>query len=74
MFNPEPIILNDIVSRLRYMLERVMGSNIKLVMQLNPDLGTIYADQGQMEQMILNLAMNSRDAMAVSRGTYDLNQ
>jgi len=58
--------LNEIVSRLRYMLERVMGTNIKIVMNLNPDLGTIYADQGQMEQIILNLAMNSHDAMAIS--------
>jgi two-component system, cell cycle sensor histidine kinase and response regulator CckA len=66
VFNPELIILNEIVSRLRYMLERVMGTNIKIVMNLNPDLGTIYADQGQMEQIILNLAMNSHDAMTIS--------
>jgi PAS domain S-box-containing protein len=66
VFNPEPIILNDIVLRLRYMLERVMGSNIKLAMQLNSDLGTVYADQGQIEQIILNLGMNARDAMTVS--------
>ena len=66
VFNPGPIILNEIVSRLRYMLERVMGSTVKLVMHLNPDLGTIYADQGQMEQMILNLAMNARDAMTIA--------
>lgn len=66
VFNPESIILNDIVLRLRYMLERVMGSNIKLVMQLNPELGTVYADQGQIEQIILNLGMNARDAMTVS--------
>jgi PAS domain S-box-containing protein len=55
--------LNDLVGNLMKMLGRLLGEDIKIVFNPAPDLGLIKADLGQMEQIILNLAMNARDAM-----------
>jgi len=48
------------------MLKRVIGENIELVTELRPHLGSIKADKGQLSQIILNLVVNSRDAMPSS--------
>src|SRR5579862_7615123 len=45
------------------MLVRLIGSNIEFSTRLEPELGLIEADRGQMEQIIVNLAVNARDAM-----------
>jgi two-component system, cell cycle sensor histidine kinase and response regulator CckA len=45
------------------LLRRVIGEEIKVVMQLAPDLGRISADPGQVDQVIMNLVVNARDAM-----------
>ena len=45
------------------MLERLLGEAIDLVTVTAPDLGPVRADPGQIEQMVLNLAVNARDAM-----------
>ena len=45
------------------MLDRLIGENIELKTQLESDLGIITADTGQIEQVIINLAINARDAM-----------
>jgi len=45
------------------MLQRLIGEDIELVLRLSPDLGAIRADASQIEQIIMNLAVNSRDAM-----------
>lgn len=63
MFQPKVIDPNRIVSEMREMLARVIGEDIRLVTELEPDLPAIHADSGQMEQVILNLAINARDAM-----------
>jgi signal transduction histidine kinase len=55
--------LNRLVSRMRRMLQRVLGADIELDVALQPELGRIKADPGQIEQVILNLTVNARDAM-----------
>jgi PAS domain S-box-containing protein len=58
--------LNQVVTGLGTMLQRLIGEDIELRLDLTADLGNVYADAGRMEQVLLNLAANSRDAM--SRG------
>jgi two-component system cell cycle sensor histidine kinase/response regulator CckA len=55
--------LNTLLQDLDKMLHRVIGEDIELVYRLAKDLGKVKIDPGQMEQVILNLAINSRDAM-----------
>ncbi len=57
------INLNSVVSNIEAMLRRVIRESIELRAILDPDLGNILADQGQIEQVIMNLAINARDAM-----------
>jgi len=61
--NPVLLDLNATVSRLQTMLKRLIGDDVELVSELRSDLGTIKADPIQIEQVLLNLAINSRDAM-----------
>jgi PAS domain S-box-containing protein len=60
---PAVIDLNEIVSGMRTLLERVLGEDVDLSMDLDPSLGHVTADPGQIEQVILNMAVNARDAM-----------
>jgi CheY-like chemotaxis protein len=55
--------LNEIVSRMTNMLGRLIGEEIRMSTALAEDLGHVKVDPGQMEQVILNLAVNARDAM-----------
>jgi nitrogen-specific signal transduction histidine kinase len=55
--------LNDVVSGMTDMLERLIGADIELVTELDEDLGKIEADNSQIEQVVMNLAVNARDAM-----------
>lgn len=61
----QPRLLNitDILAELSHLLRRLIGENIELKMNHGRDLGVIKADQGQLEQVIINLAVNARDAM-----------
>jgi two-component system cell cycle sensor histidine kinase/response regulator CckA len=61
---PKVLNLNAIISDLDQMLRPVIGDEIQLVTQLAPDLRAISADQVQMEQVLINLIINARDAMA----------
>jgi PAS domain S-box-containing protein len=63
MLKPEVINVNDIVGRMETLLRRVIGEQIVLTTRLQADLGHASADPGQIEQVILNLAVNARDAM-----------
>ena len=56
--------LNTIVETVDSMLQRLIGENIHLVTVLEPCLGHVKADPGHMEQVIVNLAVNARDAMS----------
>jgi hypothetical protein len=60
---PKNIRLNDLVADLENMLRRLIGENIELVLSLNPDAGVLHADPGHIEQVLLNLVVNAKDAM-----------
>lgn len=59
----EPRVLNSIVGDMESMLRRLIGEDVDLTSKLDPRLGTTKADPGQLEQVIMNLAVNARDAM-----------
>ncbi len=63
IIEPRVLNLNDCVKGIRKMLESLIGEDIELVTLLAPDIGTVRADPTQMEQIIINLALNARDAM-----------
>ncbi|MBN2551209.1 MAG: GAF domain-containing protein [Spirochaetales bacterium] len=71
VLQPRNINLNDIILKMQEMLQRLIGEQIELVVELQEDLYTVLADPGQIEQIILNLIVNARDAMS-GGGTLSL--
>jgi signal transduction histidine kinase/ActR/RegA family two-component response regulator len=65
VFQPKRLDVNALVANLERMLRRVIGEDVQLVCRPQPDLWPVRADPGQMEQVLLNLAVNARDAMPV---------
>jgi PAS domain S-box-containing protein len=63
VLEPRVVDLNAVVGGIARMLRRTIGEDIELITRLAPDLGSVRADPVQMEQVILNLAVNARDAM-----------
>ncbi len=63
VLQPKVIILNNLVSNLERMLRRLIGEDIVLETRLDSKLGLTRADQSQVEQIIMNLVLNSRDAL-----------
>jgi PAS domain S-box-containing protein len=63
VLQPKVLNLNDVVSSLESILHRLIGEHIELVTALAPGPLTIKADPGQLEQAVMNLALNARDAM-----------
>ena len=63
VMQPRVLNLNNAVSDMKKMLRRVIGEDIDLIADLAPDAHNIKADPGQIEQILMNLAVNSRDAM-----------
>jgi PAS domain S-box-containing protein len=59
----QPVNLNDLVQGMEPMLKRLLGEDVTLTTALAPDLAAVEADPGQLEQVIMNLAVNARDAM-----------
>ena len=63
MLQPRVLDLKDIVDRTQALLRRLIGENIELKISMEPSLGRVMSDPGQIEQVLLNLAVNARDAM-----------
>src|SRR5205807_8902842 len=63
VLQPKVLELNSIVSDMDRMLRRLIGEDIDLVTMLEPQLGRVKADPGQIEQVMMNLLINARDAM-----------
>ena len=63
MLQPEPVDFNQVVERVGRMLDQTVEENVRVHLQLAPDLPRVAADAGMLEQIVLNLAINARDAM-----------
>ncbi len=63
VLQPKVLDLNAVVNDVEKMLSRVIGEDVEIAIQLGPALGRVKADPGQIEQIIINLAVNARDAM-----------
>jgi PAS domain S-box-containing protein len=63
MLQPQVLAVNDVCAGIESMLRRLIGEQIELKMDLDPSSGYLRADRTQLEQVILNLTLNSRDAM-----------
>ncbi|HEX2803881.1 MAG TPA: ATP-binding protein [Sphingomicrobium sp.] len=65
---PQVLHLTDVVAEVSHLLKRLLGETVKLVVKHGRNLGPVRADPGQLEQVIVNLAVNARDAMATKGG------
>jgi len=63
ILEPKVLVLNDVVRNMEKMLRRLIGEDIEFITVLEPELDRTKVDPGQIEQILLNLAVNSRDAM-----------
>src|SRR6202521_4575627 len=63
VLTPSILSLNSLVSDMEKMLPRLLGEDINVSLSLDAELGNVKADQSQIEQVIMNLAVNARDAM-----------
>ena len=65
VLTPAILNLNALATDMERMLQRLLGEDIAVSLTLDPDLGSVKADQSQVEQVIMNLAVNARDALPV---------
>ena len=63
VLEPEIFAPNEVVANMAQLLARLLGQDVELMLDLDPTAGNIRADRGQLEQVLMNLAVNSRDAM-----------
>ena len=63
LLRPRILALNEVPRKMENMLRRLIGEDVELLYRLDPEAGSIKADPAQIEQVILNLAVNARDAM-----------
>ncbi len=80
VINPKPVMVDEIVAGLEKMLVRLIGEDVEMKTTLLGGDATIFADRGQLEQVLMNLVMNARDAMpgggtiAIETGIVDLDR
>jgi two-component system cell cycle sensor histidine kinase/response regulator CckA len=63
VFQPKNVDINEIVAEVEKMLHRVIGEDLRIESDLSPALDSVMADPGQVNQVLMNLAINARDAM-----------
>jgi two-component system cell cycle sensor histidine kinase/response regulator CckA len=63
VLQPAALEVNEVVRGAETLLRRLIGPEIEIVARLDPAAGTVFADRGQLEQVIMNLVVNARDAM-----------
>ena len=63
VIQPKILNLNEVITEIEKMLRRVIGENIEFITILEPELGQVKIDPSQMDQVIMNLVVNSKDAM-----------
>ena len=61
--DPRPIKLADVIQKARGMLDGVVGEDVEITLDLDEEAGPVMADPGQIDQILMNLAVNARDAM-----------
>jgi two-component system cell cycle sensor histidine kinase/response regulator CckA len=66
MVRPEVVDINEVLQRLGAMIRRLVGENLDLSLTLSPTLGKVKVDVGSLEQVIMNLVVNARDAVGES--------
>jgi two-component system cell cycle sensor histidine kinase/response regulator CckA len=80
ILEPRVVNLNSIVGSMETMLRRLIGEDVQLITKTPHELGLVKCDPGQMEQIILNLAVNARDAMprggqlTIETANHELNE
>ncbi len=72
VLQPRAINLNDTVTGIESMLRRLVGKQTNMEVRLAPEVGEVKADPSQIEQVILNLCVNARDAMLAEGGTLSI--
>ena len=63
LMQPQVVSLNDVAADMERLLRRLIGEDVRLTMEFAEELGDVLADPGHLQQVILNLAVNARDAM-----------
>ncbi len=80
ILEPQNIQINSVVAEVLNMLEKVIGKDVEIKVILAPELATVRADRSQIEQILMNLCLNARDAMPhggrliIRTGNVDLNE
>ncbi|MCI0748624.1 MAG: response regulator [Verrucomicrobia subdivision 3 bacterium] len=69
---PQLLDLNDVIRSVSKMLRALVGEQVRICRELNPELPAVNADAGMIEQVLVNLAVNARDAMLPRGGTLTL--